>query len=299
MLLREGRFRKLKWITGGTVVVLVVLVFLLMPDSTAGPCKVIEGSKKLLEIPEASGLAVSRRSPGLIWSHNDSGNETVLFALDATGAVRGQVRVPIHMRDWEDISAGRCPSGDCLYLADIGDNSLARPQIQIYRIPEPAPEDVETAVPEVFNVVYADTRHNAEAAFVVGEDVFVITRDRTGGLYRSIATPDHKVTLQRIGQLGLTVVTDAEASPDGESVVVRTSHEAVFYRTQELLRGEIKPYSRIPLDGLMEMQGEGVAFDGKQMLYLASEGRPWSRAGRLLSLRCTGLAPTKQPTGND
>jgi hypothetical protein len=124
--------------------------------------------------------------------------------------------------------------------------------------------------------------------FVVGERLFVITRDREGGVYRS-TTPvsaGQDVTLQRIGQLGLAAVTDAETSPDGKSVVVRTSHEAVFYRAADLVRGGDVPYLRIPIGGLRESQGEGVAVDANGMLYLASEGRPWNPAGRLLALRC-------------
>ena len=61
----------------------------------------------LPEIPEASGLAVSRRDPGLLWSHNDSGSAAVLFALDTAGTMRGRVRVPVKTRDWEDVSAAR------------------------------------------------------------------------------------------------------------------------------------------------------------------------------------------------
>jgi hypothetical protein len=257
----------------------------LRPDESAGPCVVDSGPAMLPEIPEASGLAVSRRHPGLLWSHNDSGNAAVLFALDNAGTMRGRVRVPIHTRDWEDISAARCLSSECLYIADIGDNGQARRQIQIYRVPEPAPDDAETAPPEVFNAAYADGPHNAEAMFVIGADLFIVTRDRVGGIYRSTLAGGRELTFQRIGQLGLGSVTDAEASPDERFVVVRTSHEAVVYRTHDLITGGNVPYRRIPISGLKEAQGEGVALDG-HMLYLSSEGRPWNRAGRIVSLRC-------------
>src|SRR5688572_14273870 len=115
-------------------------------DNAAGPCIVVHRAS-VAEIPEASGLAVSRRNPDVLWSHNDSGNETVLFALDARGALRGRVRVPIRTRDWEDVSVARCPAGDCLYFADIGDNSNrpARGAIEIYRVPEPAQGDAENS----------------------------------------------------------------------------------------------------------------------------------------------------------
>jgi hypothetical protein len=264
----------------------LVAAWIWRPAAPAGPCVVVSGPALIPELAESSGLAVSVRNPGLLWSHNDSGNAAVLFALDGTGAVRGRVRVPIRTRDWEDISAARCPPGNCLYIADIGDNKLARRQVQIYRVPEPAPGDAETGPPDVFNASYADGPHNAEAMFIVDTNAFIITRDRTGGVYRATMPPSGggELTFQRIGQLGLGAVTDAETSRDGTSVVVRTSHEAVLYRTADLMRGMSTPYFRIRLDGLGEPQGEGVALDGN-MLYLSSEGR-WSRTGRLTALRC-------------
>lgn len=257
------------------------------PERATGPCVVVGAPAMIPELRESSGLAVSGRNPGLLWSHNDSGNAAVLFALDTTGIVRGRVRVPIRTRDWEDISAARCPSGDCLYLADIGDNQRRRRQVQIYRVAEPLPGDTETAPPDVFNASYSDGPHNAEAMFIVDADAFIITRDRTAGVYRATMPPSgaRELTFRRVAELGLAAVTDAETSRDGTSVVVRTSHEAVLYRTADLMRGASTPYFRIRIDGLREPQGEGVALDGG-MLYLSSEGKQWSRAGRLISLRC-------------
>jgi hypothetical protein len=265
---------------------LAVAAWMMRADDHAGPCVVIGTPAVLPGIAETSGLAVSRRTPGVIWTHNDSGNDAVLFALDTTGRVRGRVRVPIQTRDWEDISAARCPSGDCLYLADIGDNRQIRARIRIYRLAEPAPDESMTAAPDVFDGTYDDGPHNAEAMFVAGADLFIVTRDRVGGVYRAtIASGTRDLTFRRIGALGLAAVTDAEAFRDGASVVVRTSHEAVFYRTADLARGANTPYFRIRIDGLREPQGEGVAADG-QMLFLSSEGRAWSGGGRFISLRC-------------
>jgi hypothetical protein len=41
--------------------------------------------------------------------------------------------------DWEDVAAGPCPGGRCLYVADIGDNTASRPSVTVYRVPEPRP----------------------------------------------------------------------------------------------------------------------------------------------------------------
>jgi len=271
----------------GVIALPILVVLALRPSRTAGPCTRINGPTMLPDIPQASGLAVSRRNPGVIWSHNDSGHPT-LFAVDPMGTLLGRVVVPIRVFDWEDIAVGRCPGGVCLYLADIGDRRSARRNIVIYRVPEPAPGDTETAAPEVFSAKYDDSPHHAEAMFVVGEDLFVITRDRAGHLYRSLPPmPDgREIILQHIAQLDLAGVTDAESLPDEKSVVVRTSDEAVFYRTADFTRGQVTPFLRVPIDGMKEAQGEGVAVDANGMLYLASEGRFWSRSGRLVTLRC-------------
>lgn len=274
----------------GTAVLVVLglsllLVWRLQPADSLGPCVVAHDPAMLPDIPETSGLAISRRDSNLLWTHNDSGNAAVLFALDKTGAARGRVTLPIRTHDWEDVSLASCPSGQCLYIADIGDNGLARRHVSIYRVPEPLPGDAATAPPELFTATYADGPHNAEAMFVVGADLFIVTRDQVGAVYRSTLSGSREIVFQRIGQLGLAAVTDAEASPDEKSVVVRNSHEAVFYRSSDLIAGGSIPDRRIPLDGLNEAQGEGVALDGN-MLYLSSEGRPWNRAGRFVSLRC-------------
>ena len=262
-------------------------LWLSLPERRTGPCTISVPPTVLPGLFESSGLAVSRRQHGVLWSHNDSGNADILFAVDTSGRILGQVRVPIRTRDWEDVSAAACPAGDCLYIADIGDNGQARRGIDIYRVPEPALTDAVTREPDVFHARYADGPHNAEAMFVVGATVFIVTRDRNGGLYRALlpSTGPGEVVFQRIGELGLAAVTDAEAFDDGRSVVVRTSHDAVVYRVEELIRGNITPNLRINLDGLREPQGEGVAVDG-HMLYLSSEGRRWNRGGWFMSLSC-------------
>ena len=284
----------------GLSAAIVVAAFLVValfsrPHNTAGPC-LVTSRAMLPDVSEASGLAVSRDHPGLLWTHNDSGNDAVLFALDASGAMLGRVRVPILMRDWEDISAAPCGSlrlrsgkaRDCLYLGDIGDNSFNRRRIQVLVVAEPDPAAAETAHPEIVNVVYPDSAHNAEALFVAGGRLFIVTKDRVGTLYGSVAPlgEEHEITLRRISALGLEAVTDAEASTDEMSVAVRTSHEVLIYRTAELIDGGVTPRSRIPIDRLGEPQGEAVALGENGRLYLASEGRPWNRAGRFISLRC-------------
>ena len=266
---------------------LIVVAVVSAQKNEPSPCTVAQGPSSLQGVAEASGLTLSRRTTGLLWTHNDSG-PPVLFALDATG-VRSRVRVSnATVDDWEDVSAADCASADCLYIADIGDNNRSRTTITVYRVPEPKPDETDTASPEVITLAYPDGAHDAEAMFVTDSGLFIITKDEIGTVYRApLPRPSGgQLTLQRIGSLGLSKVTDADISRDGMLVAVRTNDEVVFYPAGDFARGISSPPrgTRVSLKALNEPQGEGVAVGPGGTVYLVSEG---SGAGRLTTLRCT------------
>ena len=253
--------------------------------AAADVCAADGPPKPLNGLSEASGAALSRRTPGVIWSHNDSG-QPLLHALDAAGQSRGRVRIPnATVEDWEDVSVAACSGGSCLYVADIGDNNRARRSITVYRIPEPQPQDTESAPADVFTAVYPDGAHDAEALFVAADELFIATKDVTAGLYRfpTPLRPGAAMTLERVTSLPFRRVTDAEASSDGAWVAIRTNDAIAFHRTADLVRGKSGSLT-MSLRALKEPQGEGVALDANGMVYLTGEG---PRAGTLNTLRCT------------
>lgn len=100
-------------------------------------------------LKEASGLAVSRKHPNVLWSHND-GMPQKLSAITTNpgqeGLVVSTLSLPEYIKpasndgDWEDISSGECPDGSgrlCLWVADIGDNAMARDSLYVYAVVEP------------------------------------------------------------------------------------------------------------------------------------------------------------------
>ncbi|NLT76895.1 MAG: hypothetical protein GXX98_10255, partial [Planctomycetes bacterium] len=61
-------------------------------------------------IQEASGLVASRKNPGVLWVHNDSGDTARVFAIDTRGNLLGVCSVTgAKARDWEDIAIGPGP----------------------------------------------------------------------------------------------------------------------------------------------------------------------------------------------
>lgn len=269
--------------------------------SPASPCRVSGQLVRVRDLPEASGVAASRRAAGLFWAHNDSG-DAMVFALDRQGSVTGRVRVAgAQVDDWEDIAVGPCAQTSCLYIADIGDNGGRRSHITLYRTPEPAASDQATAPVEVFHATYPDGAHDAEALFVTGDaDVFIITKGDPGpvALYRfpKPLTPGGKSVLQRVGEpLAAGNVdakdrpTSADASPDGRWVAVRTTHHVRFFRTTDLLGGRWSEAFRVDLTSLDEPRGEGITFATTSDLILVGEGGGGlsRRPGTFAALACT------------
>src|SRR5687768_2482689 len=78
-------------------------------------------------ISETSGLMFW---DGLLWTHNDSGGDAVLFGLDtASGTLVRSVRILEATNvDWEDITRDE----DYVYIADFGNNNGTRTDLKIY-----------------------------------------------------------------------------------------------------------------------------------------------------------------------
>jgi hypothetical protein len=262
-------------------------------------CKPAGALMRVTELPEGSGLAASRRTPGRFWSHNDSG-DPVLVALDDTGRVTGRVRIDgATVEDWESVAVGPCPSGSCIYLADIGDNDAERDRIAIYRIPEPAAASGSVKVSDVFHATYPDGAHDAESLLIAADGrLHVVTKGETGpvALYRfpNELKNGTTVRLERVGgpresrpAAENDRVTDGAVSPNGQWVALRSLNSVTFYRAAELLAGKWREVGRVSLTTLGEPQGEGMTFGSDSTMYLMSEGGGKKQPGSFARLTCT------------
>lgn len=237
---------------------------------------------------ETSGLVASRAHPGVLWSIADSDAPASIFATDTLGSdlgaypLRGARNV-----DWEAISLGPCGdgAGDCLYIADTGDNAERRRSVALYRLPEPtpgAPPAAARAAPRVDRLLvrYPDRPRDVEALFVDQRgDAHLLSKGRTQGIhhYRVPATAWTRpsVLAQAVGTVGIPsgsdagLVTDAAISPD-DIVAVRTYHEVYLFRLTR--DGELHPSGVVcRLEGL-DLQGEGIAWLKGDDLATSSEG---------------------------
>jgi hypothetical protein len=260
----------------------------------------VASQAKLPTLPEASGLALSRRDPNVLWSLNDSGAPTVV-ALSPSGELLSRVRIAgANVNDWEDVRVAQCGNESCLYIADTGNGGgTQRNDVVVYRVREPLPGDRETAPADVFDAAYPDGEdHESDAVFELNGQLFLITKGHPAVLFafpRNL-TAGTIQTLERIGEIPTagfppgTIprryrVTDAEASPDGQWVAIRTNDALLVYRSADLLARRTHTFWRTDLRFLGELRGEGVAISNEGDVYLASE-RVSEGTGTFAHLKC-------------
>jgi hypothetical protein len=198
------------------------------------------GALKDERIDECSGVVASQRQPGVWWVHNDSGDSARVFAIGQDGVTRATIRIDgASALDWEDIALGPGPaggaSGDWVYVADTGDNKLARPSVAIYRFAEPnvaAAGGGEVGVrAERIDVRYPDGKsHDVEAMLVdpVSGDVVLVAKEPKLSVARVFRlTQAQLATGRAVAELVGEVATGprvvgGDVRADGGEIVLRT-----------------------------------------------------------------------------
>lgn len=133
---------------------LVLLLLLAAPDAAIGAVAAerppplppgVELAAVLTDarLPEISGLAWSRRHPGILWVHNDGPDKgssdpyNTIHAMDRGGQIRASLHLPLRNIDWEDMAAFEHAGRAYLLLADTGDNGGLRKELSLHVIEEP------------------------------------------------------------------------------------------------------------------------------------------------------------------
>lgn len=224
-------------------------------------------------IAESSGLAASTVHPGVLYTHNDSGDSARFFAVGAGGRVVATYDLTgARARDWEAVAAGPGPGGrPTLWLGDLGDNLGGTwPEVYVFAVREPRRLVSGPVRWARYRLRYADGPRDAEALLVdprTGRLYVVSKRAGGAGVY---AAPAHlrrtRVNLLRRVGGAPPLVTDGSFSPDGSRVALRDYVEAYVYD-----RPGGPEVARLTLP--LQQQGESLTWssDGQQLL-VGSEG---------------------------
>jgi hypothetical protein len=231
-------------------------------------------------IKEASGIVASYRNKGLLWTHNDSGDNNRIYSMDANGkGTREFFLEGANNRDWEAISMVSFPDSPYIYLADIGDNSANHADYAIYRVAEP---EINASTPKTntlrnvqkITFKYPDGARDAEAFLIdqSSRDIFIISkRESNKRLYRLPFPQSYTQTMTAEFVQELTTfstgtgepsyITDGNISVDNQEIIIKNYLQIFHWRrsTNETIPNALKrtPTS-IPYG--IEPQGEGICF---------------------------------------
>lgn len=263
-----------------------------------------------LEAPpnqEASGLAASRRSKDILWTHDDSGGAPMLYAVDTSGRKRGAIVVTgTRNEDWEDVAAFQRDGKPWLLVADTGDNDAKRESVRIHVLEEPPTAELDpqkslqVAPAYTLKIRYEDGPRDCESVAVDATEgaIYLLSkRDAPPRLYRIPLGPSREkhVTARRIGQvpeLAGTSPIDAifkhlagkkaawptamDFSSDGRLALVLTYGAPVVF-VREGKEPWAETFKREPIRLLFHglPQAEGACFtpDGRS-IYVVSETTP-------------------------
>ena len=239
---------------------------------TAAPSKAPASSAQIVlkdpRIGESSGLAASTLHPGILYTHNDQGHDTEVFAVDAEGHTRAVLDLPgAAAVDLEDIAV---TPDHRIWLADTGDNDLGRSFVSVFVSAEPERLEDTSLSWTRFRFRYEDRPVNAEALLVHPQTqrIYVVSKEgREGSIYAAPESPrTDRVNVLRTVAESPANITAAAFSADGTRLAMRNYASAFVYteigtspwvlRVPDVRQGESLTFA---LDGSAILVGsEGV-----------------------------------------
>jgi len=219
---------------------------------------------------EASGLAASHATPGLYWTHADSGDIAVVHALNERGELRGTVQVAgVKAIDWEDIASFRLGDESWLCIGDIGDNAARRPHLLLHFVREPAadrlsPTQVLSLEPDfTVQVTYEDGPRDCESLAVDPRE-------------RMVYLLSKRDPVPRLYQLPLPDSAKAEVARQ----VGEVPHIPQPTAAQRLIKNSTGAYRASPcaMDFAPDGSGALVLSYGNLMYFPRTPGETWAAA---------------------
>lgn len=241
---------------------------------------------KLFQLPksirETSGLVFY---DGYLWTHNDSGGESALYAIDtSTGQIIRKVIVQNARNiDWEDIAIDE----KYFYIADIGNNNGNRKDLKIYSFPlDDLSFDTVQAIS--IGIFYPDqvdfssqpnkNNYDAEALVCIGENLYVFSKNWSDARSRiySFNKKDTNSDLRLLHEWNSNgMITGADFNPN-DSVLIMCGYHLTLqpfiwlfwdFHENDIWTGNKR---RINLN-LPFHQIEGVTYKGNGEYYLSNE----------------------------
>ncbi len=225
------------------------------------------------KLEEVSGLVESIQNPGLLWTHNDSGNAAEVFLIDKSTTIILTCKLKgVKNRDWEDIAVGPgpIPGKNYVYVADIGDNFAQHGLKYIYRFEEPTltPGIKEIEITQIDRITFqlSDKEKDTECLILdpSTKDLYVVSKREKPVYVYQLKYPcstTEKLTAISVLSLPLTQIVGGDFSADRNELVLK-SYDEIYYwniKDNETVINALKVKPR-KLTYKQEPQGEAFAW---------------------------------------
>jgi len=243
------------------------------------------------QLNEASGIAMSRRYTNVLWSHNDSGDESRVYAMSMQARHLAIFQLKgIEAIDWEDIACGPGPytKMSYLYIADMGDNRAQRKTKTIFRLTEPTLPKLPTKQILSLNEFdcirfqYPDGIRDAETLMIDPKtcDLYIVSkREKQVNVYclpypQSVNTIN---TLEIIATLPFSWAVGGDISPDGNEMFIKTDNMVYYWKksANETIKQFFLTPRLISVPYTQELQGEAICWYRKSLGYFTVSEEPW------------------------
>ncbi|WP_395805675.1 cell wall anchor protein [Archangium minus] len=268
-----------------------------------------QGTVASTAVVEPSGLAASRLTPGVLYVHNE--DTTAIVAIStADASTRGTFNVSnVTPADWEDVATGPCPTGQCIYMGDIGRASASLPTppstFTVYRIPEPnigAGQTSGDLTAQAFPFQYPDSPKDAETLMVhpTTGDIYIITKSYAGAskVYKfpkPLPAPGTMSTLVFVADLQLPTsatdenygaATSGAIHPCANRFILRTYRKVYEFRAATGAAFDTAfAATPVSLTDTAEGQGEAIEYDSTGTSYYTMSESSYSSTSLILRLK--------------
>jgi hypothetical protein len=253
-------------------------------------------------VDESSGLILDK---GILWTHNDSGGDPVLFglALEKSEMIANVEISGAGARDWEELAR----DSTFVYIGDFGNNRGNRKDLVIYKVSldsltygnsQPArAQKIEFSYPDQTDFTKRPYQHNfdCEGMIASGDSLYLFSKNHQNQrcrLYRLPKTPGVHTAelLSEMDTQGL--ITAADISDDG-SIIALLGYNVY----QHLGKYRDRPFvwlltdfpgnrffegAAVRVNFAQERQTEGICFGRNGELIISSEGKGSGSGGLFL-----------------
>jgi len=248
-------------------------------------------------VKESSGLVYI---DGTLWTHNDSGGEAKLYAIDrSTGNIFKTVVVSNAKNvDWEDLAFN---STD-LFIGDFGNNRGKRKNLKIYKIKRSDLKTKVTVTAEVIDFSYANqisfksnskTNFDCEAFVAYEDKLYLFTKnhgDKKTNIY-TIGVDAGQEVAEKLATFNTSALVTGASIDKSNNVLALigyttngTPRSWIFseFTDRDFFKGTV---DKIRWGTPLKAQIEGVTHIRKGKLYISSERFTYSNSAGSFTIK--------------